>query len=51
MCEKWKQALVPKEVEATVDVHEEMTKLTVSVISNLLFGSNIYLEYNYGDYS
>lgn len=41
MCEKWKQALVPKEVEATVDVHEEMTKLTVSVISNVLFGSNI----------
>ena len=32
---------VPKEVETTVDVHEEMTKLTVSVISNVLFGSNI----------
>ena len=41
MCEKWKQALVPKEGEMTVDVHQEMTKLTVSIISNVLFGSNI----------
>jgi cytochrome P450 len=41
LCEKWRQTVVPKEIEMTVDVHHEMTKLTVSIISNVLFGSNI----------
>lgn len=41
LCEKWRQKVVPKEIELTVDVHHEMTKLTVSIISNVLFGSNI----------
>ena len=41
VCEKWRKALVPKDVEMTVDVHQEMTKLTVSIISNVLFGSSI----------
>jgi cytochrome P450 len=41
LCEKWRQTVVPKETEMTVDVHHEMTKLTVSIISNVLFGSNI----------
>ncbi|MGH9985078.1 MAG: cytochrome P450 [Nitrososphaeraceae archaeon] len=37
LCEKWRQTVVPKEIEMTVDVHHEMTKLTVSIISNVLF--------------
>ena len=41
LCEKWRQTVVPKEIEMTVDVHHEMTKLTISIISNVLFGSNI----------
>lgn len=41
MCEKWRQTLVPKEVGMMVDVHQQMTKLTVSIISNVLFGSSI----------
>lgn len=45
MCTKWKQILISKEEEEekemVLDVHQEMTKLTVSIISNVLFGSNI----------
>ena len=45
MCTKWKQILISKEEgeekEMVLDVHQEMTKLTVSIISNVLFGSNI----------
>ena len=40
-CQKWRQTVGPKETEMTVDVHHEMTKLTVSIISNVFFGSNI----------
>jgi cytochrome P450 len=45
ICTKWKQILISKEEEEekemVLDVHQEMTKLTVSIISNVLFGSNI----------
>ena len=41
ICEKWRLALIPKEAEMIVDVHKEMTKLTISIISNILFGSGI----------
>ena len=41
MCEKWRQALIPKKAEIILDIHQEMTKLTVSIISNVLFGSSI----------
>jgi cytochrome P450 len=45
MCTKWRQILISKEEEEekemALDVHQEMTKLTVSIISNILFGSNI----------
>jgi cytochrome P450 len=45
MCTKWRQILISKEEEEEkemmLDIHQEMTKLTVSIISNVLFGSNI----------
>lgn len=41
MCDKWRQTLVTKDAEMILDIHQEMTKLTVSIISNVLFGSSI----------
>ena len=41
MCEKWRQLLIPKDADTIVDVHQEMTKLTISIISKILFGSSI----------
>jgi cytochrome P450 len=41
MCDKWRQTLILEEAEIILDIHQEMTKLTVSIISNVLFGSSI----------
>jgi cytochrome P450 len=39
---KWRQILISKEEkEMMLDIHHEMTKITVSIISNVLFGSSI----------
>ena len=38
---QWRQTLVTKDAEMILDIHQEMTKLTVSIISNVLFGSSI----------
>jgi len=39
--ERWRQILISKQVELILDVHQEMTKLMIAIISNILFGSSI----------
>jgi cytochrome P450 len=46
MCKKWSitSPITSKEKETIIDIHEEMTKLTLSIISNVLFGSSMDSE-------
>jgi cytochrome P450 len=46
MCKKWRSAspITSKEKGTIIDIHKEMTKLTLSIISNVLFGSSIDSE-------
>lgn len=46
MCKKWRSRsqIISKETGTILDIHKEMTKLTLSIISNMLFGSTIDSE-------